>query len=78
MAQLKSSVVKEGYRNNARGQKLFTVTYRPHVAQQAVYIHAHGYGEHVGGMHECEASNPRKYYLIPSRLLCPGYGSCLW
>lgn len=55
MVPVDAQGVTEGERINARGQKLFTVTYRAQGAQKAVYAHAHGYGEHVGRMRHCES-----------------------
>ena len=40
----------QGERTNARGQKLFTVTYPANAEQRAVLVWHHGYGEHVGRM----------------------------
>jgi alpha-beta hydrolase superfamily lysophospholipase len=44
----------EGHRTNARGQKLFIVTYCATSDQRAVLFHHHGYGEHVGRMRRCK------------------------
>ena len=44
----------EGHRTNARGQKLFTVTYCATSDQRAVLFHRHGYGEHVSRMWRCK------------------------
>jgi alpha-beta hydrolase superfamily lysophospholipase len=57
MAIPTSAEPTEGQRINARGQKLFTVTYRASGQQQAVLFHHHGYGEHVGRMRHCELSH---------------------
>ena len=55
MAALRSGEPIEGQRTNARGQKLFTVTYCASGQQRAVLFHHHGYGEHVGRMRHCKS-----------------------
>jgi hypothetical protein len=54
MAAPTPSEPTEDQRTNARGQKLFTLTYRASGEQRAVLFHHHGYGEHVGRMRHCE------------------------
>ena len=67
MAPPTSSEPIEGQRTNARGQKLFTVTYRASGQQRAVLFHHHGYGEHVGRMRHCKSSI---LSLISHRSMC--------